>query len=170
MCNGAEIEKYCALIQGKDQHEVKIVRDIMREILFGKNEFAISMMHNFAQNDPCNKKFYLLPEKLTIKPVPINAKGANNNRAISNSFVLRIEKTNIEIPISFELYLALKQFHRGISIAALPEQVFVLLNIISSKILGWLIHSNDEDLRFRLGDNSNAFFEKIGDELMREEI
>ena len=169
VCNGAEIETYCKLIQGKDLHEMKIVRDIMREILFGKNEFAISMMHNFAQNDPCSKKFYLLPEKLSIKPFPITATGANN-RAISNSFVLRIEKTNIEIPVSFELYLALKQFHRGISIAALPEQVFVLLNIISSKILGCLIHSDDEDLRFRLGERDSATFEKIGDELMRENI
>ena len=169
VCNGVEIEKYCALIQGKDPYEVKMVRDIMKDILFGKNEFAISMMHNFAQNDPCSKKFYLLPEKRNIKPFPITATGANN-RAISNSFVLRIEKTNIEIPVSFELYLALKQFHRGISIAALPEQVFVLLNIISSKILGCLIHSDDEDLRFRLGERDSASFEKIGDELMRENI
>ena len=87
---------------------------------------------------------------------------------ISNTLILRIESANINIPISFELYLALKQFGKGMSIAALPEQVFAQLNILSSKVLGWLIHREDEDLRFRFDGQDEKIFEKFDNELIVE--
>lgn len=166
--NGAEIEMYCRLLHGEEKLEVKKIREALHNILFGDN--AISMMHNFAQKDASAKKFYLLPEALKIKQVPVQAMAAETNKVISNNLVLRIENTNIDIPVSFELYLALKQFNRGISIAALPEQVFAQLNLISSKVLGWLIHFNNEELRFRLGEaDDGVVFEKSGDIFARED-
>lgn len=167
--NGTEIEEYCSLLQGKgSSNEIKEIRNALQEVIFGNG--AISMMHNFAQKDPSDVKFYLLPEKLKIKHTPVKGLVNETNKVISNTLILRIEKANIDIPISFELYLALKQFGKGMSIAALPEQVFAQLNILSSKVLGWLIHQDDEDLRFSFCEQNGKIFEKIDNDLVAEEL
>lgn len=73
------------------------------------------------------------------------------------------------IRLTFSLFLALRKVREGLSVASIPEQTFVALNLLSSKILGIVSHFSEEP-HFSFPEGaSNFIWLSTSNKLVRED-
>lgn len=73
----------------------------------------------------------------------------------------------VRIPLTYSMFFALRKVKEGLSIASISEQTFVSLNLLSSKLLGMIMHSA-EDPRFEFPDSDTKFV-WLSNKLTRED-
>ena len=73
----------------------------------------------------------------------------------------------VRIPLTYSMFFALRKVKEGLSIASISEQTFVSLNLLSSKLLGMIMHSA-EDPRFEFPDSETKFV-WLSNKLTRED-
>lgn len=74
----------------------------------------------------------------------------------------------VRIPLTFALFYALRKVREGLNVASISEQTFVSLNLLSSKLLGIIMH-HAEDPRFLFPESDGGRFVWLSDKLMRED-
>jgi len=72
----------------------------------------------------------------------------------------------VRMPLTFALFQALRKVRKGLSVASISEQTFVVLNLLSSRLLGIITH-NAEEPRFAFPGGRH--FVWLGDKLSTED-
>ncbi|WP_080635323.1 hypothetical protein [Pseudomonas asplenii] len=137
----------------KHQHLQEVVGQV-KELLNTNKEFEVSLTTTFGQPlPPRQRQATLVVQQSSVKIFPQNKEG----RPHPPICYLKVGqgKSAQPIPLTYDLYKAVKELERGLSPASLPRTVVALLDTARARLSGPIVRDKEllEDSRMCIGSD-----------------
>lgn len=151
------LDAFQGVVQG--EHQGRQLYEVAQQVKVLLNEgsnFEVSLTTTFGQPlPPRQKQATLVVPARQVKPLPLDTKG----RPASPISFLQVGsgRSLQSIPLTYDLFKAVKDLERGMSPAALPREVVALLDTTRAKLAGPIVRDKSvlEDSKIRIGAEGN---------------
>ena len=147
------LEAFQQVVEDSDKHHhlFKVVRQV-KELLNTGKEFEVSLTTTFGQPlPPRQRQATLVVQQSPVRMSPQNTKG----RPHPPICYLHVGqgKSVQPVPLTYDLFKAVKELERGLSPASLPRTVVALLDTTKARLSGPIVrdHVLLDDARIRVG-------------------
>ncbi|QXI26416.1 hypothetical protein [Pseudomonas vanderleydeniana] len=135
----------------KHRHLYEVVRQV-KDLLNTGQEFEVSLTTTFGQPlPPRQRQATLVVQQSPVRTFPQDTAG----RPRPPICYLKVGKGNSAqpVPLTYDLFKAVKELERGLSPAALPRTVVALLDTAKARLSGPIVRDKDllEDAKMRIG-------------------
>lgn len=135
----------------KHQHLFEVVRQV-KELLNAGKEFEVSLTTTFGQPlPPRQRQATLVVQQSPVRMLPQNIKG----RPHPPFCYLNVGqgRSAQPVPLTYDLFKAVKELDRGLSPASLPRTVVALLDTTKARLSGPIVRDKAllDDARIRIG-------------------
>lgn len=147
------LEAFQQVVEDSDKHHhlFKVVRQV-KELLNTGKEFEVSLTTTFGQPlPPRQRQATLIVPQSPVRMSPQNAKG-RPHPPICYLHVGQGQSVQ-PVPLTYDLFKAVKELERGLSPASLPRTVVALLDTTKARLSGPIVRDNEllDDARIRIG-------------------
>ena len=140
----------------KHQHLFEVVKQV-KDLLNTGKEFEVSLTTTFGQPlPPRQRQATLVVPQRQVKMLPQNTSG--RPRAPICYLGVGNGKSAQPIPLTYDLFKAVKELERGLSPASLPRTVVALLDTTKARLSGLIVRDQDllEDAQIRIGTDGTV--------------
>ncbi|MBM1194264.1 hypothetical protein [Pseudomonas weihenstephanensis] len=140
----------------KHQHLFEVVKQV-KDLLNTGKEFEVSLTTTFGQPlPPRQRQATLVVPQRQVKMLPQNISG--RPRAPICYLGVGNGKSAQPIPLTYDLFKAVKELERGLSPASLPRTVVALLDTTKARLSGLIVRDQDllEDAQIRIGTDGTV--------------
>lgn len=140
----------------KHQHLFEVVKQV-KDLLNTGKEFEVSLTTTFGQPlPPRQRQATLVVPQRQVKMLPQNTSG--RPRAPICYLGVGNGKSAQPIPLTYDLFKAVKELERGLSPASLPRTVVALLDTTKARLSGLIVRDQDllEDAQIRVGTDGTV--------------
>lgn len=140
----------------KHQHLFEVVKQV-KDLLNTGKEFEVSLTTTFGQPlPPRQRQATLVVPQRQVKMLPQNTSG--RPRAPICYLGVGNGKSAQPIPLTYDLFKAVKELERGLSPASLPRIVVALLDTAKARLSGLIVRDHDllEDAQIRIGTDGTV--------------
>ncbi|MBP1146749.1 hypothetical protein JOE33_003672 [Pseudomonas sp. PvP027] len=140
----------------KHQHLFEVVKQV-KDLLNTGKEFEVSLTTTFGQPlPPRQRQATLVVPQRQVKMLPQNTSG--RPRAPICYLGVGNGKSAQPIPLTYDLFKAVKELERGLSPASLPRTVVALLDTTKARLSGLIVRDHDllEDAQIRIGTDGTV--------------
>jgi len=130
------------------------VRKAMKLLIHESNSFKANLATTFGQPMAERSREISLIIERTINPKPCSSELTCESRPKESFSFLRIE--GHFVPVTFQLYKALRNIKDGLLQASLPNEIFSMLDLIKALVSGKVVRDKDflqEDAKIVVGRN-----------------
>ena len=111
-------------------------------LLNGKNYFEVSLTTTFGQPlPPQRRQATLVVPKRSVKPLRLSKLG--RPRSPISFLEIGLGASTQAIPLTYDLYKAVKELDKGLSPASLPRNVVALLDTTRSRLAGTIVRDKE---------------------------
>lgn len=147
------LDSFQQVVEDSDKHHhlFKVVRQV-KELLNTGKEFEVSLVTTFGQPlPPKQRQATLVVQQSPVRMSPQNTKGRPNPPIC----YLQVGqgKSVQPVPLTYDLFKAVKELERGLSPASLPRTVVALLDTTRARLSGPIVRDHEllDDARIRVG-------------------
>lgn len=175
--NFADVEEYEALcFNPNKKSELDFVKKPLKKILSLDGDFVSSVTRSIGQTQISPRYILNIEAKINvaIELIRNSTLPVRSDSPVDPTPIIAIKLAcddgmqTVRIPLTFALFYALRKVKEGLSVSCIPEQTFVSLNLIASRLLGIISH-HAQEVKFSFPSIKNATFDWLGGELSREE-
>ncbi|AHA16518.1 TPA: ATP-binding protein [Pseudomonas aeruginosa] len=147
------LEAFQQVVEDSDKHHhlFKVVRQV-KELLNTGKEFEVSLTTTFGQPlPPRQRQATLVVPQSPVRMSPQNNKG-RPHPPICYLHVGQGQSVQ-PVPLTYDLFKAVKELERGLSPASLPRTVVALLDTTKARLSGPIVRDHEllDDARIRIG-------------------
>lgn len=147
------LEAFQQVVEDSDKHHhlFKVVRQV-KELLNTGKEFEVSLTTTFGQPlPPRQRQATLVVPQSPVRMSPQNTKG-RPHPPICYLHVGQGQSVQ-PVPLTYDLFKAVKELERGLSPASLPHTVVALLDTTKARLSGPIVRDREllDDARIRVG-------------------
>lgn len=175
--NFDDIDSYVKLcFEDNKAQEMKYVANPLRKLLLGgDNSYVHHCLESIGQTKVSDMHVYNLCAHGTLiisidRSSTINISSSAPVRQIPDVSILFVAQngrtSSLRLPLTFDLFYALRKISEGLTPSSISEQTFVKLNLIASKLLGVVSHcANDNKYSFAM--NNGSSYTVYGEQILR---
>lgn len=150
--DAAPLRAFQLLVEDGHRKHIHEVAQQVKKLLNNKHGFEVSLTTTFGQPLPPPQR----QATLVVQPQPVNPiRPATGGRPPAPICFLRVGQGNSAQPIAltYDLFKAVEELERGLSMASLPRTVVAMLDATRSKLAGPIVRDRNalEDATIKLG-------------------
>ena len=150
------LNSFQEIVEDVNGHNLHAISKQVRELLNEKDGFYVSLTTTFGQPlPPTQRQTTLIVPHRNVRPLPLS----NLGRPTSPICYLKIGtgESAQAIPLTYDLFRAIKQLERGMSPASLSRNVVALLDSIKARLSGPIVRDHElwEDAKIQVGADGN---------------